>query len=94
MKRSLLVLAAVLTIGGINPAAATEASFGCDARAPNVCHFRIFYTPRGDRIVILPAGMKANIPRVTIDRDQYCMSLGKNPTSKCDRKVINAKYNS
>ena len=94
MKRSLFVLAAVLTVGGINPATAEEAPFGCDARAPNVCHFRIFYTPRGDRIVILPAGMKSKIPGVTIGRDHYCVSLDKSPAHKCARKVINDKYNS
>jgi hypothetical protein len=94
MKRSLFVLAAALTVCGINPATAAEAPFGCDARAPNVCYFRIFYTPRGDRVVILPAGMKNKIPGVTIGRDHYCMSLGKTPTFKCARKVINEKYNS
>jgi hypothetical protein len=66
--------------------------FGCDARAPNVCHFRIFYT-RGDRIVILPAGMKeAKVPAII--GGGYCMTLGKAPVYKCARKVVNAKYNS
>ena len=66
--------------------------FGCDARAPNVCHFRIFYT-RGDRIVILPAGMKENKVPATIG-GHYCMTLDKSPAYKCTRKVINDKYNS
>jgi hypothetical protein len=73
------------------PAPTTSAPFGCDARAPNVCRFRIFYT-RGDRIVILPSGMKNKVPGVTIGGD-YCMTLGKNPVYKCARKVINDKYN-
>lgn len=74
------------------PAPKTSAAFGCDARAPNVCHFRIFYT-RGDRVVILPAGMKeAKVP--VIVGGNYCMTLGKTPVSKCARKVINDKYNS
>lgn len=70
----------------------TSAAFGCDARAPNVCHFRIFYS-RGDRVVILPAGMKDKVPGVTIGGN-YCMTLGKTPAFKCTRKVINDKYNS
>ena len=94
MKRAFFVLAAALVVCGVNPATAADAPFGCDARAPNVCHFRIFYT-RGDRIVILPAGMKNKIPAVTIGRDQYCVSLGKTPDFfKCTRKLINNRYNS
>lgn len=75
------------------PAATASAPFGCDARAPNVCHFRIFYT-RGDRNVVLPAGMKSVVPGVVIGRDQYCVALGKAPMYKCARKAINDKYNS
>ena len=74
------------------PAPTTSAAFGCEARAPNVCHFRIFYA-RGDRIVFLPSGMKNKVPGVTIG-GHYCMTLGKNPVYKCTRKVINDKYNS
>jgi hypothetical protein len=66
--------------------------FGCDARAPSVCHFRIFYA-RGDRIVILAAGMKENKVPATIG-GAYCMTLNKSPVYKCARKVINGKYNS
>ena len=74
------------------PAPTTSAAFGCDASAPSVCHFRIFYT-RGGRVVILPAGMKDTVPGVTIGGN-YCMTLGKTPVYKCVRKVINDKYNS
>ena len=74
------------------PAPTARAPFGCDARAPNVCHFRIFYT-RGDRIVILSAGMKEKKVPV-IAGGGYCVSLNKSPAYKCARKVINDKYNS
>lgn len=74
------------------PAPTTSAPFGCDARAPNVCYFRIFYT-RGDRVVILAAGMKDKVPGVTLGGN-YCMTLDKTPAFKCARKVINDKYNS
>jgi hypothetical protein len=74
------------------PAPTARAPFGCDARAPRVCHFRIFYT-RGDRIVILPAGMKEKKVPVIIG-GHYCMTLDKSPVYKCARKVINDKYNS
>jgi hypothetical protein len=74
------------------PAPTARAPFGCDARAPNVCHFRIFYT-RGDRIVILPAGTKeTKVP--VIEGGDYCMTLNKSPAYKCTRKTINDKYNS
>ena len=66
--------------------------FGCDARAPNVCHFRIFYE-RGDRIVILAAGMKEKKVPVKNGGD-YCMSLNKSPVYKCARKAVNGQYNS
>jgi len=67
MKRAFFVAANILALCGAAsaqvpkapaisaPAPTAPVPFGCDARAPNVCHFRIFYT-RGDRIVILPAG--------------------------------------
>ncbi len=74
------------------PAPTARAPFGCDARAPNVCHFRIFYT-RGDRIVILAAGMKEKKVPVIAGGD-YCMTLNKSPAYKCTRKAINDKYNS
>jgi hypothetical protein len=74
------------------PAPTTSAPFGCDARAPKICHFRIFYT-RGDRLVILPSGMKNKVPGVTIG-GHYCMTVGESPVYKCARKVINGQYNS
>jgi hypothetical protein len=74
------------------PAPTARAPFGCDARAPNVCYFRIFYT-RGDRIVMLSAGMKEKKVPV-IAGGGYCMTLNKSPVYKCTRKVINGKYNS
>src|ERR1700754_4208590 len=63
------------------PAPTARAPFGCDARAPNVCYFRIFYT-RGDRIVILPAGTKEKKIPVIAGGD-YCMTLNKSPAYKC-----------
>jgi hypothetical protein len=74
------------------PVPTTRVPFGCDARAPRVCYFRIFYT-RGDRIVILPAGMKENRVPAAIG-GEYCMTLDKSPVYKCVRKVVNEKYNS
>jgi hypothetical protein len=97
MKRAFFILASALALSSAAaavpaPAPTTSAPFGCEARAPSVCHFRIFYT-RGDRIVILPSGMKNKVPGVTIG-GHYCMTLGTNPVYKCTRKVINDKYNS
>jgi hypothetical protein len=97
MKRAFFILATALALCGAAaaapaPAPTTSAPFGCDARAPNVCRFRIFYT-RGDRIVVLPSGMKNKVPGVTIG-GHYCMTLGQTPVYKCKRKVINAQYNS
>jgi len=104
MKRAFFILANVLALCGAasaqSPKAAAAAApaptarvpFRCDARAPNVCHFRVFYT-RGDRIVILPAGMKEQkVPAII--GGKYCMTLGKSPAWKCARKVVNAQYNS
>jgi hypothetical protein len=102
MKHRILVLAALLAVcvpasaPAQTPAIASmgtdKAPFGCDARAPNVCHFQIFY-PRGGRLVVLPAGMKATIPEVKIGRDGYCVALNKRPSLKCARKTINATNN-
>jgi hypothetical protein len=104
MKRAFFIFANVLALCGAAsaqvpkapataaPAPTTRVPFGCDARAPKVCHFRIFYT-RGDRIVILPAGMTEKKVPATIGGG-YCMTLGKAPVYKCARKVINDKYNS
>jgi len=85
-------VSAVMQTTAAAPAPMTPAPFGCDARAPNVCYFRIFYT-RGDRIVILPAGMTEKKVPVKMGGD-YCMTLNKSPVYKCARKVINDKYNS
>ena len=85
-------VSAVVQTTAAAPAPLTPAPFGCDARAPNVCYFRIFYT-RGDRIVILPAGMKEKKVPLIAGGD-YCMTLNKSPAYKCTRKVINDKYNS
>src|SRR5712675_2586250 len=74
------------------PAPTIRVPFGCDARAPNVCHFRIFYT-RGDRIVILAAGMKEKRVPV-ISGGDYSMPLTTSPVYKCTPKVINATDNS
>ena len=74
-------------------AAAVKAPFGCAARAPAVCHFRIHYA-RGSRDVVLPAGMKAKIPDVRIGSDTYCVGVNTKPAPKCARTVINAKSNS
>jgi hypothetical protein len=104
MKRALFILAYAVALFGATSAQAqrgpaipageptTRAPFGCDARAPNVCYFRIFYT-RGDRIVILPAAMMdKRVPAVI--GGNYCMTLSKAPAYKCTRKVVNANYNS
>jgi hypothetical protein len=95
--KHLIALAALLAAGAAAPAAAqtttTKASFGCDARAPNLCIFRIYYA-RGSREVFLPAGMKAQIPEVRIGSDTYCAALNKKPLPSCNRKVISSKYNS
>ena len=92
MKHSVLA-AVALTVGSLSPAMAADAPFGCDARAPSICYFRIFY-PRGTRDVVLPAGMKVKIPEMEIGRSRYCVQVGTRPTGKCARKVINADYNS
>jgi hypothetical protein len=85
-------VSAVVPTTAAAPAPMTPAPFGCDARTPNVCYFRIFYT-RGDRIVILPAGMtEKNVP--VLAGGSYCMTLNKSPVFNCVRKVINAQYNS
>jgi hypothetical protein len=72
--------------------ATDKAPFGCDARAPNVCHFQIFYA-RGGRAMILAAGTKTTVPDVKIGSDGYCVALNKAPAFKCARKTINAAYN-
>jgi hypothetical protein len=93
MKHSILLALAALTIFSVNPAAAAPAPFGCDARAGQICYFKIYYSPSRTRIVQLPTSMKVNIPDVVVDRDTYCVSVGKPPANKCTQKTINATYN-
>ena len=94
MKRFVLAAAAALIAGGVAPAIAEDAPFGCDARAPNLCYFRIYYQPRGTRAVVMPAGLKEKIPGVQIGSDRYCVNVGAPPGKKCAQKTINADYNS
>jgi hypothetical protein len=91
MKQSIFLVLATLTIWGVDPASA--ASFGCDARAGQTCYFKIYYSPQRTRIVQLLAGMKANIPDLVIDRDNYCVSVATPPANKCAQKTVNATYN-
>lgn len=93
MTRSVFLLGAALALGIASPAAAADASFGCEARAQSVCYFRIFYYPRQNRQVVLPAGMKTTIPHLEIGRDRYCVSVGAPPRNDCNRKLITAGYN-
>ena len=93
---AIIVGAGVTALSQVGTAVAqttAKASFGCDARAPNICNFRIHYA-RGSREVFLPAGMKAKIPAVRIGTDTYCVTVNRKPVPSCNRKVINAKYNS
>lgn len=108
MTRLMFVLGAALALASATPAVAQtkqtpaspasaapgtdKAPFGCDARAPNVCYFHVFY-PRASRVIVLAAGMKVTVPEVKIGRDSYCMALNKRPAHKCERKTINATYN-
>jgi len=98
MKRfvptAVLATAAALIAGGATPAPVANAPFGCDARAPGVCYFRIYYQPRGTRAVVMPAGLKENIPGVKVGSDRYCVSVGAPPAKKCTQKTVNGDYNS
>jgi len=93
MKYTILLALAALAICGANSAAAAPAPFGCDARAGQTCYFKIYYSPRSTRIVQLSTGMKVNIPDVVVDRDKYCVDVGKPPANKCMQKTIRATYN-
>jgi hypothetical protein len=89
-KACVVLLAAALTLWVPAPAfAAAGPLFTCTATAPNVCRFRIFYA-RGDRIVVLPAGMKQNVPGVTVGSDSYCVAVNANPRWGCTRKPVGA----
>ena len=95
MTRSGLLLGAVLATGIAGPAAAATqtASFGCEAAKPAVCYFRIFYFPRFNRQIVLPAGMKEKLPGIVIGRDRYCVQVGAPPRHRCVSKPITADYN-
>jgi hypothetical protein len=94
MTRS-IIPAAALAICLASPAAATTgtASFGCEARKTAVCYFRIFYQPRNNRQIVLPGGMRTDVPGVTIGSDRYCVSVGAPPRYRCISKPIRAGYN-
>ena len=97
MQHAQVIVATALAFAASSVAAAPavgtgRAPFGCDAPAPAVCHFLIFYE-HGSRDVVLPAGMKQAIPEVRIDKDTYCVEVNKKPVFKCARKIINGKYN-
>lgn len=94
MKMPVFVFAAALGLCGMTPAMAADVQFGCDARAPSVCLFRIFYAQRGGRLITLPAGVKVTVPGLKVGEDHYCVSLGKPPNFKCNQKPVDAKYNS
>ena len=93
MTRSIFLLGAAFALGLGNPAAAASASFGCEARKPSVCYFRILYYPQFNRQVVLPAGMKTTVPGIDIGRDRYCVSVDKAPRHHCASKLIKADYN-
>ena len=81
MKYALLLLAAVATLWAAPPAMAADGPlFTCVSAATNVCRFRIFYSTRGDRIVVLPGGTKQNVPGVTrfIGSGQSAIALKEN----------------
>jgi hypothetical protein len=96
MKRSILFLGAALAICTATEASAAKgtAPFACNAVKPKVCYFRVFYGPRQNRRIVLPAGVKVNVPDVDIGHDQYCMKIGEGPGYWCSRKTITAKENS
>jgi hypothetical protein len=93
MTRSVFLLGAALAICAASPAAAATASFGCEASKQSVCYFRIFYYPRQNRQVVLPAGMKTTIPWIEIGRDRYCVSVDTAPRYNCTKKMITTGYN-
>jgi hypothetical protein len=96
MKHLVLPFAAVLMLlSAPAPAPAMDGPlFGCDARAPNICRFRIFYAVGGDRIVVLLPGMRQKVPGVTAGSDSYCVLINRNPGWTCTRKLVNGSYNS
>jgi len=95
MKHLFLVLGAALALFAPTPAPAADGpQFGCDARAPTVCRFRIFYTQqRGNRIIVLPAGMKVNVTDAVAGRDTYCVAANVDPRYGCVKRVVKSTYN-
>lgn len=94
MTRFVALLALALAAVGTPSFAATQTvSFGCEAAKPAVCYFRIFYAPQYNRQVVLPAGMKTDVPGITIGSDRYCAATGKAPVHGCTSKPIAAGYN-
>ena len=93
MRRTVFLTAAAFMLAFANPAAAANASFGCEAGQPAVCYFRIFYYPQYNRQIVLPAAMKVSVPGINIGRDRYCVSLGKAPRYDCSSKLITNGYN-
>jgi hypothetical protein len=94
MKHFILLLGTALLLCTPNPAPAAQGpQFGCDARAPNVCRFRLFYAAGGDRIIVLPAGMKVNVTEAVAGKDQYCIAANVNPVYRCVRRAVKSTYN-
>jgi len=96
MKHLLLILGTALTLWTVpTPApAANGPLFGCDARAPTVCRFRLFYTQqRGNRIIVLPAGMKVNVTDAVAGRDSYCIAANVDPPYHCIKRLVKSTYN-
>src|SRR3954454_14759347 len=82
MKASLVVAGIVLALSAPLPAFAADAPFRCDARAGSICYFRLFYEPRGGRVVTMPAGTASKIPGLAIGKDSYCVGLNKSPDNR------------
>ena len=95
MKTLMMVLGTAFVLAAPLPASAYDGpQFGCDARAPTVCRFRIYYTQqRGNRVVSLPAGMKVYVSDAVPNRDTYCVAANVDPTPNCIHRVIKSTYN-
>jgi hypothetical protein len=93
MRYPVLAMAGALTLMSGGSARADVAPFACTAAAPSVCYFRIFYAPRGGRLITLPAGMAVRVPDLKIGRDTYCVGVNTKPAYRCARKAVNDKSN-
>jgi hypothetical protein len=95
MKALMMALAAAFVLAAPVAAPAYDGpQFGCDARAPTVCRFRIYYTQqRGNRVVALPAGMKVYVTDAVPNRDKYCVAANADPAPNCIQRVIKSTYN-